>query len=156
MSKAAGISTRRSSGKRVALIASVLGVGVIFLAGCASVDSQIAALKGISGLPEDTLQIAVGRQLVDKKVPVQVTPECQPDADEANGFVCMGETKNGERILVTATKNTDATFTLAPGGNPTKVPAGTFDYTMIIKVGDKQIYDGGVQAAISANQDGAQ
>ena len=151
MSKAAGISTARSNKKRVALFAA-LGIGVISLAGC----SQIDSLQQVSGVPEKTLQIAIGYELIDQKVPILVAPVCVANNDDTGGFTCIGETKNSEKISVTATEATPATFTLAPGGNPTKVPNGTLDYTMTIKVGDKQIYDGGVQAAISANQDGAQ
>lgn|GEM_PF-1213300 len=152
MSAARGIGARiRNRGKAVVL-GSALGVGVVAVGGC----SQIDSLQQVSGVPENTLQIAIGYELIDNKVPILVSPVCKENTDEAGGFICIGKTTAGEEILIKATKATAETFTLAPGGNPTELPSGTLDYTMTINVGDKQIYDGGVQAAISANQDGAQ
>jgi len=147
-----GIATRIRNRARATVAISALGVGVIALGGC----SQIDSLQQVSGVPENTLQVAIGYELFDNKVPVLVTPVCSENTDAAGGFTCIGKTTKGEEISVKATAATAATLTLAPGGNPTELPSGTLDYTMTIKVGDKQIYDGGVQAAISANQDGAQ
>lgn len=152
MSRPVYVPTSRRRRGRATILFGALGIGVISLAGC----SQIDSLQQVSGVPENTLQIAIGYELIDNKVPILIAPVCTANTDDAGGFTCIGKTTKGEEISVKATKATAETFTLAPGGNPTKLPSGTLDYTMTIKVGDKQIYDGGVQAAISANQDGAQ
>jgi hypothetical protein len=152
VSRPANVSTPRRRRARATSLVCALGLGVISLAGC----SQIDSLQQVSGVPENTLQIAIGYELIDNKVPILVAPVCTQNPDEAGAFTCIGKTTEGEEISVTTTKATAETFTLAPGGNPTELPSGTLDYAMTIKVGDKQIYDGGVQAAISANQDGAQ
>jgi len=154
VSTAAVVTARvRRRGKAVALASAIgVGVGVVVLGGC----SQIDSLQQVSGVPENTLQIAIGYELLDNKVPVMVAPVCTEKTEDSGGFNCIGKTTTGEDITVVATKATAETFTLSPGGNPTELPSGTLDYTMTIKVGAKTIYDGGVQAAISANQDGAQ
>ncbi len=145
------MSARHSNRFRAATLAATLGLGVVALGGC----SQIDSLQQVSGVPENTLQIAINYELLDKKVPILVAPACTQNADTGT-FSCIGKTTTGEQITVDATKATAETFTLSPGGNPTELPSGTLDFTMTIKVGDKQIYDGGVQDVISANQDGAQ
>ncbi len=144
-------STGHPRRARLALVTAALAAGALGVAGC----SQIDSLQQVSGVPENTLQIAIGYELMDNEVPVLVAPVCTKN-EPSNDFTCTGKTTKGEVIDVAATPATAATFTLSPGGTPTALPAGTLEYNMVIKVGSKEIYSGGVQAAISANQDGAQ
>jgi hypothetical protein len=120
-----------------------IGVAAITLVGC----SQIDSLKQVSGVPVNTLQIASDEILVANNIPVLEAPTCVQN-DAGTAVDCTGSTTNGTKITVAAKNTTAATFTLAPGGTPTAVPNGALNMVMVLKVGNKTLYQGSVQEAI--------
>lgn len=121
------------------------------MSGC----SQIDSLQQVSGVPVNTLQIAVDTALIENKVSILVAPVCEQTAADANKLECTGKTTSGQDIVVTATNGTASTTTLSPGGTPTALPAGTLNLTTVIKVGGKTIYEGQAQTVIDKSQGGA-
>ncbi len=134
----------------IAAAAVVAGVAAV-TAGCSQVDS----LKQVSGVPINTLQIAVGTVLVNNKVPIIVAPNCVEVNNDSTKFECKGKTTTGQEILATGTAGASNNFTLSPGGTPTPVPNGTLQLPMVVKVGGKVIYEGQAQAVIDSSQGGA-
>ncbi len=135
---------------RVLAVCAVAVAGVA-ISGC----SQIDSLQQVSGVPVNTLQIAVDTVLIENKVPILVAPVCEQTAADANKLECPGKAINGQDIVVTATNGTANTKTLSPGGTPTALPAGTLNLAMVVKVGGKTIYEGQAQTVIDKSQGGA-
>lgn len=135
--------------RRRQLITSVATIGLTATAmtGC----SQIDSLQQVSGVPVNTLHIAIGYELLNNNIPILRAPECVENPGPKT-FDCKGVTTTNQPIVVTASAATAATFTLSPGGTPTPAPDGTLDMTMVITVGGKQIYSGSVQSVIEKNQ----
>lgn len=106
--------------RRLALAALAVG---LLASGC----SQIDSLAPVSGGPIATLENAVGDVLVSSKVPLLVAPTCLTGT---TSFTCAGSTLDGDAVTVTATMGTPQTMT--------------------ITVGDKVLYDGGVQDVLDA------
>ncbi len=90
----------------------------VTLAGC----SQVAALAPVSGDALTTVRAASIDVLLAADVPVSVVPVC---ATSSGMHECTGETTDGAAIRVSA---------------PTQKPL-----TMVVVVGDRQVYDGPVQ-----------
>ena len=86
-SKATKVNARRV----IAAAAVVAGVAAV-TAGCSQVDS----LKQASGVPINTLQIAVGTVLVNNKVPILVAPNCVEVNNDSTKFECKGKTTTGQ------------------------------------------------------------
>ncbi len=139
------------SARRRAFAVSTLTIAAVAMSGC----SQIDSLKQVSGVPVNTLQIAVDTVLIENKVPILVAPVCEQTAADANKLECPGKTTSGQDIVVTATNGTASTKTLSPGGTPTALPAGTLNLAMVVKVGGKTIYEGHAQTVIDKSQGGA-
>ena len=133
--------------RRAIVPLAAIGIGGLALSGC----SQLDSLKQVSGVSVNTLQIAVGYELIDQDIAILVTPNCI-EGDSGKTFICEGKTTNNQPISVTANGGTASTFTLAPGGTPTAAPDGTLDMNMTIKVGTRTIYSGSVQDVIDRNQ----
>ncbi len=127
--------------------AATLSVATIALSGC----SQVNSLQQVSGVPVNTLHIAIGYELLNNNIPILRSPECVENPGPKT-FECKGTTTTNLPIVVTASAATAATFTLSPGGSPTPAPDGTLNMTMVITVGGKQIYSGPVQSVIEKNQ----
>lgn len=127
------------------------GAAATALTGC----SQINSLKQVSGVPLNTLQIAIGDELINQGVSILVTPVCTENTTN-NTFECKGTTTTNQPIIVTTSPSSASTFTLSPGGTPTAVPDGTLTQSMEITVGGKKIYSGSVQAVIDKSERRAQ
>lgn len=120
--------------------AAILGVGA--LAGC----TQLSSLGPVSGLPSNTMQIAVDNVLIAEKVNVLDGVVCkQLDTKELE---CKGSTVDKEPILATGTAPVSQKSTLSPGGNPTVAVDGILEIQMVVKVGSKTIYSGPAQAVV--------
>ncbi|HAM23765.1 MAG TPA: hypothetical protein DCQ04_16180 [Actinobacteria bacterium] len=137
--------------RQVAAAVAVMAGVATAMTGCSQVDS----LKQVSGVPINTLQIAVGTVLVNNKVPILVAPNCLEVDNDSTKFECKGKTTTGEEIVATGTAGASNNFTLSPGGTPTPVPNGTLQLPMVVKVGGKVIYEGQAQAVIDMSQGGA-
>ena len=137
--------------RQVAAAVAVMAGVATAMTGCSQVDS----LKQVSGVPINTLQIAVGTVLVNNKVPILVAPNCLEVDNDSTKFECKGKTTTGQEILATGTAGASNNFTLSPGGTPTPVPNGTLQLPMVVKVGGKVIYEGQAQAVIDSSQGGA-
>lgn len=139
------------SARRRIFAVSTLAVAAVAMTGC----SQIDSLQQVSGVPVNTLQIAVDTVLIGSNVPILVAPVCEPTEADQNKLECAGKTTNGQDIVVTATNGTANTTTLSPGGTPTAFPAGTLNLAMVVQVGGKTIYEGQAQSVIDKSQGGA-
>ncbi len=131
--------------KRVAVSASAAVLAVGALAGC----SQLASLGPVSGLPANTMQIAVDNVLVAQNVKVLDGVKCkQLDSKQVE---CKGSTLDNQPIVATGTAPVSQTHTMSPGGTPTAAADGILEITMTVKVGNKTIFEGPAQKVIEQN-----
>lgn len=137
------ISLRSFNKAAAAVGAAALAVGA--LAGC----SQLSSLGPVSGLPANTMQIAVDNVLVAQKVNVLEGVKCQQT--ESKTVECKGKTVDNQPIVATGTVPVSETHTMSPGGTPTAAADGILGITMTVKVGNKTIFKGPAQGVVEKN-----
>lgn len=118
------MSPRSSRGTRRLAAAALAGAAGILLAGC----SQVAALAPVGGDRITSLRIAAVDVLLAEGVQIKVTPVCETGTTD---YTCEGSTMSGDTISVTG-------------------PV-TGDLTMVVKVGDRTVYDGSVATVLEQN-----
>lgn len=112
---------------------TVIPALVFALTGC----SQAAQLQPVAGGQISAVRTATNDVLVKQDVDIQVAPVC---TFEDPKFVCAGSTTDGEKIRAEA--NVLAEF------GETKTEYGAYspaDVSLVISVGDRQIFDGKVE-----------
>lgn len=133
--------------KRALVVAGAATLAVGTLAGC----SQIASLGPVSGLPTNTMQIAVDDVLVAKNIKVLRAVECTQSATK--DIECKGTTIDHKPIVATGSVPISETHTMAPGGTPTAAANGILDIKMTVKVGGKTIFTGQAQDVVEKSEE---
>jgi hypothetical protein len=120
-------------------VLAVVPAVVLALAGC----SQVAQLQPVAGGQISAVRTATNDVLVEQYVDIQVAPVC---TFEDPKFVCAGSTTDGEKIRAEA--NVLADF----GATTTEYGAySPADVSLVINVGDRQIFDGKVEDVLVDN-----
>lgn len=111
----------------------------VALAGC----TQIAQLQPVAGGQISAVRTATNNVLVDKDIDIKVAPVCEFEDPK---FICLGSTANGKQIKA------EAVVLAAFGATETEYGADTpADVSLVITVGDRQIFDGKVENVLVDN-----
>ncbi len=121
------------------VLALALPCAALVLSGC----TQAAQLQPVAGGQISAVRTATNDVLVDENVDIDVAPVCE---FEDPLFVCVGSTADGEEI------RSQAEVLAEFGDTETEYGAYTpAEVSLVVTVGDEQIYDGNVQDVLVDN-----